>query len=108
MSLYFVKNIKNNNICNKIFINKLTSNNKYKARSKCFIKKYMEICKSLEMELLTVYESTVSILEEFKEQVLRRGDNNLVEKEVMSCLERGNVNSRVLMNSILYAGNDHT
>jgi hypothetical protein len=106
MKLTFIKNIKNSSICNKIFLFKLNSNASYKPRSKCFIKEYLEICKYLEKDPVAVYESTMSILAEFKEHTFGANEEDLTESEIRTCLVRGNLDARIAMNSILYAGNN--
>jgi hypothetical protein len=58
MKLSFVKNIKNSNICNNIFLYKLNNIKDYKPRSNCFIKEFKEICSFLNLEPLFVYENT--------------------------------------------------
>lgn len=108
MKLTFIKNIKNNTICNKIFLHKLNAEKHFRPRSKCFIKEYLEICNYLEKDPFAVYESTKNILEEFKEHVFRVDEGDRIVGDVRTCLERGNLDSRITMNSILYAGNNHS
>ena len=68
MIVIFVKNVKNNSICNDIF--KYILNANFKNNTKSFIKDFISICSELNLDKQYVVDKINSISKDFKEKCL--------------------------------------
>jgi hypothetical protein len=84
MKLVFIKNLKNNIICERIFSHLLVL--KYKKNSKSFIRDFKYVCAALQIESTDIINNIHTVLKEYKELCLEIEDNSDTEL-IKVCLE---------------------
>jgi hypothetical protein len=104
MKFIFVKNLKNNNICSKIFEYLQTSSYRNRPGTKSFIKDFKNACKYINQKEAYVIENITSIISTFKtncREIKMNDENELI----MNCLQN---NQEYIMinqlNFLTYAG----
>ena len=102
MKLIFVKNLKNNKICERIF-NHLLANN-HKNNTKSFIKDFSIICNNLNLRSSEVISNINTIIKDFKEDCLKVEDN--IESELIRICLNNNHDFNMInqLNLVTYAG----
>ena len=102
MKLIFVKNLKNNSICQRIFNNLL--NVKHKDNTKSFIKEFKDICNILELNYTDVINNINEVTKNYKEKCLQFEVNTETDL-IIECLNNHHdVNMIYQLNLITYAG----
>ena len=102
MKLIFVKNVKNNSICNDIF--KYILNANFKNNTKSFIKDFVSICSELNLNKQYVVDNINSISKDFKEKCLDY-DLDIEHELIITCLNNNHdFNMISQLNLVTYAG----
>ena len=102
MKLIFVKNVKNNSICNDIF--KYMLNADFKNNTKSFIKDFISICSELNLNKQYVADNINSISKDFKEKCLDY-DLDIEHELIITCLNNNHdFNMISQLNLVTYAG----
>ena len=102
MKLIFVKNLKNNSICQRIFNNLL--NVKHKDNTKSFIKEFKDICNILELNYTDVINNINEVTKNYKEKCLQFEVNTETDLIVECLNNHHDVNMIYQLNLITYAG----
>ena len=104
MKFIFIKNLKNNNICSKIFEYLQTSSYKNRPGTKSFIKDFKNACIFMNQKESYVIENIASIISTFKTNC-REIEMNDENKLIVNCLQ---YNQEYIMinqlNFLTYAG----
>ena len=104
MKLVFIKNLKNNCICNRIF-NYQLSNNQQMQNSKSFFTEFKNICTYLNLDYIYVNNNIFNIIKDFKNSTLTV-DDSLESEIIKCCLENNHMYiMRYQLNLVTYAGN---
>ena len=104
MKLIFVKNLKNNIICQNIFNYLLSAKYKNKKNTKSFIKDFKNVCLNISLDEKYVIENIKSIIKDFK---ISKQEYELdIENELIkTCLENNHDFEMITqLNYVTYAG----
>ena len=102
MKLVFIKNLKNNIICERIFNHLLVM--KYKKNSKSFIKDFKNVCIILQKQSTDIINNIHSVLKEFKDSFLKIEATTETEL-IKVCLENNHDYIMIKqLNLVTYAG----
>jgi hypothetical protein len=102
MKLVFIKNLKNNIICERIFNHLLVM--KYKNNSKSFIKDFKNVCIILQKQSTDIINNIHSVLKEFKDSCLKIEETTETEL-IKVCLENNHDYIMIKqLNLVTYAG----
>ena len=102
MKLIFIKNLKNNVICNKIFNYLLSSN--YKLNTHSFIKDFHSLCKRIETDPIIIIDNINTIIKDFKNNCLEY-DNDIQSELIITCLNNNHDYKMInQLNLVTYAG----
>ena len=104
MKLIFVKNLKNNIICNKIFGYLLLAKYKDKSTTKSFIKDFKNVCVYINQNEEFVINNINEVINGFKDNS-RIYEINPDTEIIKQCLENNqDINMINKLNSVTYAG----
>ena len=104
MKLIFIKNLKNNAICNDIFNYLLSNYESIKPTSKTFLHSFINISVSLNLDEYFVIENVELILKKFKEESFIYNEDDTHFLLIENCLNNNfDYNFRTQLNNVLIA-----
>jgi hypothetical protein len=104
MKFIFVKNLKNNNICSKIFEYLQTSSYRNRPDTKSFIKDFKNACLFINQKESYVIENIASIINSFKKNC-REIEMNDENELILNCLQNNQEHIMInQLNFLTYAG----
>jgi hypothetical protein len=104
MKFIFVKNLKNNNVCSKIFEYLQTSSYRNRQVTKSFIKDFKNACLFINQKESYVIENIASIINSFKKNC-REIEMNDENELILNCLQNNQEHIMInQLNFLTYAG----
>jgi len=94
MKLSFVKNLKNNKLSYKIFVNLLNNIETFNVKSKSFIVDYKKISNSLNYDYNFIFNNTISVINDFKNNYYNSNSDDINFNLIKSALQNNDQKER--------------